>query len=618
MDFLVVQFLTGLAGACSLFLVAAGLSLIFGVTRVVNFAHGALYMLGAYFAYALIARLGAGPLGFWAGLALAALAVGALGAGLEATLLRRLYGSPELFQLLATFGVALIAEDAVLWLFGPEELVGPRAPGLGGSVRLLGHQLPEYDLFLLALGPAVLGLLWLMLHRTRFGVLVRAATEDRDMVGALGVDQAWLFTAVFAIGAALAGLGGALAIPRSAAHAAMDVEVIVEAFVVVVVGGMGSVLGAFLAAVLIAELHAFGIVLFPDLTLVLVFLVMAVVLVLRPQGLLGRAEGIAREGPAERASLAPPRRGIGPGWAALALLLLGAPLLLGEYHLGVLTEILIFALFAASLHFLVGIGGLVSFGHAAYFGLGAYAAALAAKALGWGLGPALLLAPAAALVGGLVLGWFCVRLSGIYLAMLTLAFAQILFAVAFQWSALTGGDNGILGVWPPAWAAGGARFYYLALALVAAALFLLRRIVFAPFGYALRAARDSALRAEAIGIDVIRWRWLAFALAGGFAGLAGGLYAFFKGSVFPAALGVPISLDGLVMLLLGGVGTLSGPLLGALAYKLLQIGIATATDFWRLYLGLVIVGLVLAFPHGLGGFLAGLGGHRRGAPGRGG
>ena len=179
----VVQLLNGLAGASSLFLVAAGLSLIFGVTRIVNFAHGSFYMAGIYVAYTLVERLGSG-IGFWPALALAAIAVGVLGALVEMLLLRRIYRAPELFQLLATFALVLVIKDAILWLWGPEELLGPRAPGLSGSVTILGRQFPSYDLFLIVVGPVVLGLLWLLLTRTRWGTLVRAATQDREMVSA--------------------------------------------------------------------------------------------------------------------------------------------------------------------------------------------------------------------------------------------------------------------------------------------------------------------------------------------------------------------------------------------------------------------------------------------------
>ena len=177
------------------------MSLIFGVTRIVNFAHGSFYMLGLYLAYTLITRFGQAALGFWFAIILASLVVAAVGALLEYFLLRRIYQAPELFQLLATFAVVLIVRDASLSIWGPEDLLGPRAPGLRGSVEIFGRPFPQYDPVLIFIGPLVLALLWWMLKRTRFGVLIRAATQDREMVGALGVNQAWLFTAVFALGA---------------------------------------------------------------------------------------------------------------------------------------------------------------------------------------------------------------------------------------------------------------------------------------------------------------------------------------------------------------------------------------------------------------------------------
>ena len=205
----------------------------------------------------------------------------------------------------------------------------------------------------------------------------------------------------------------------------------------------------------------------------------------------------------------------------------------------------------------------------------------------------------------MVFGWFCVRLSGVYLAMLTLAFAQIAWSVAFQWVELTGGDNGILGVWPSAWAAGKVTYYYLALALCVAAVLGLRAIIFSPFGYALRAGRDSPVRAEAIGLDVARINWAAFAIAAVAAGMAGGLYAYFKGSVFPTYMAIPKSVDALLMVLLGGVQTVSGPIVGAFAFAWLQDWLVRAiAEYWRFVLGAAIVVLVLAFPQGLvGGFL---------------
>ena len=599
---LLLQALSGLASASSLFLVASGLTVIFGVSRIVNFAHGSLYMLGAYLAFTLVTFLPRGHLGFWGGILGAALLVGLIGILVEVLLLRRIYRAPELFQLLATFGVVLIVQDLALLTWGPQDLLGPRAPGLRGSVAIAGLRFPLYELFLILVGPLVLGLLLLLFHRTRWGTLVRAATQDREMVGALGVNQRVLFTSVFFLGACLAGLAGALQLPRESVNLHMDLAVISEVFVVVVVGGLGSLGGAFLAALLIGELHAFGILVFPRITLVLVFLVMAVVLVLRPHGLLGSPHEPAR---AATAVTEPPTRPApGPlrllGLAALAAAVLLPPFA-GDYTLTVLTDIAIAILFAASLHLIMGPGGMASFGHAAYFGFGAYAAALLTKWLAAPMAVGLLLAPFAAGLFGLIFGWFCVRLSGVYAAMLTLAFAQIAWSVAFQWVEVTGGDNGILGVWPSTWAAEKLIYYYLALTACLGATLLLRRIIHAPFGYALRAQRDSPLRAEAIGMDGFRIRWLAFALAALMAGVAGGFFAYAKGSVFPTFLSIPRSVDALLMVLLGGVRTLSGPILGALAYTGLQEQLVRVTDLWRLVLGCAIVVLVLFFPQGLAG-----------------
>jgi branched-chain amino acid transport system permease protein len=601
MQLLVVQLLSGLASAASLFLVASGLSLIFGVTRIVNFAHGAFFMLGAYLAFTLTDRF-AGPLGFWGGMALAAVLVGLLGALFEILLLRRIYRAPELFQLLATFGATLVVEDLVLLIWGPEDLLAPRAPGLSGAIEVVGKRVPSYDLFLILLGPLVLALLWLLLHRTRWGVLVRAATQDRDMVAALGVNQKWLFTGVFALGTFLAGVGGALQAPREAVDHTMDLRIIVEIFVVVVIGGLGSIEGAFVAAVLVSLLNAFGILILPKISLVLVFLLMALVLVIRPRGLFGRREGAARVSGAAVMNVWKP---LDRNSRVIALTLIVvaalAPLALGPYGLAVATEIAIFVLFAASLHLLVSVGGLASFGHAAFLGLGCYGAALAVKMLGSPMLPALVAGPLLAAFAAAVIGWFAVRLSGVYAAMLTLAFAQILWSIAFQWEPVTGGDNGLLGVWPSPWAASAAHFYWLTLALVVLAVVGLRMIIFSPFGYALRAARDSELRSEAIGINRRRMQWQAFVIAGASAGLAGALFAFLKGSVFPDTMGVSTSIDGLVMVLLGGVETVSGPIVGAVVYKLLSIWLVSHTGYSKLVLGLVIIGLVLLFPKGIAG-----------------
>ncbi|MEM9635838.1 MAG: ABC transporter permease [Pseudomonadota bacterium] len=602
MSFYFAQLLTGLANASSLFLIASGLSIIFGVTRIVNFAHGSFYMIGAYLSFTLVTKIGSSVPGFWLSVVLAAALVGVIGLLIEITVLRRIYRSPELFQLVATFGLVLIFQDITLAVWGAEDLLGPRAPGLDRAVRIFGQPIPEYDLALIAIGPIVLAVIWFLFHRTRWGVLVRAATQDREMVGALGVNQTWLFSGTFLLGSFLAGLGGALQIPREAVSLQMDMSIIVEAFVVVVIGGMGSVGGAFVAAILISVLNAFAVLTFPQISLVLPFLVMAIVLIVRPYGLFGKAGSEHRPDEEPQRPLRTLTASENQFVLGGLLLLLALPFFADSFTSILLIDVMIATLFAVSLHFLMGTGGMVSFGHAAYFGAGAYAAAVMVKALGIGMLPALLLAPVAAGLTGLVFGWFCVRLSGVYLTMLTLAAAQILWSVTFQWQDVTGGDDGILGVWPSKWASDDTVYFYLAFVFCVGGIWFLQRVTHAPFGYALRGIRDSRIRAESIGINSRFSQWMGFALAGSLAGLAGALFAFAKGSVFPDSLGVANSVDGLVMVLIGGIHALFGPILGASIFVLIENWV-TRLEFWRFIFGAIILLVVLVAPDGIAGGL---------------
>jgi branched-chain amino acid transport system permease protein len=605
MSFLLIQLLAGLANAMFLFLIASGLTLIFGVTRIVNFAHGSFYMLAAYLTYSLASALPLGPVAFYGSALIAAALVAILGGLVEVTLLRRIYRAPELYQLLLTFALVLVVADVVRFAWGADNKTGPEAPGLRGSVRLVGQLFPTYDLAIIGFGPLVAVLLWLVFYRTRWGVLIRAATQDREMVAALGVDQARLFTGVFVLGSFLAGLAGALQVPRLALTTVMDTAVIVEAFVVVVIGGLGSVWGALLASLLIGVLGAFGILILPRISIVLIFVVMAGVLIVRPWGLLGRPDGGSRAaGPGRAAEAA--RISAGPRAIALLLaVLVVMPALLPTFYVWLCVEILAFALFASSLHLLMGTGGMVSFGHAAYFGVGAYGAALFMKGSGVAMPVAFLAAPLLAAAVAVIFGYWSVRLTSIYFAMLTLAFAQILYAIVHQWYEVTGGDNGLLGVWPPRALASAVHYYYWALAAAVAGMALLRMVGASPFGLALRAARDHARRAEAIGINIRSHQLVAFVVAGFFAGLAGAIFVFLKGSVFPGYVDTPMSVEPLVMVLLGGIGSTAGPIIGAVVYKLLDSLVTRYTDYWQLVLGAILIVLVIAFPRGIVGVFGG-------------
>jgi branched-chain amino acid transport system permease protein len=250
--------------------------LIFGVTRTINFAHGSLYMLAAYLTVTMGTVLPFGSLSPYAGMLLAPVGVALLGGLVEIGLLRRVYRAPELYQLLLTFALVLILGDVVRFFWGAEHRVGLKPPGLDGTVLVLGQLVPTYDLAVLALGPAVALGLWGVLHHTRWGVLVRAAASDREMAGALGVNQAWLFTGVFVVGSWLAGVAGALQVARQPLTTVMDAAIIVEAFVVVVIGGMGNVFGAFLGAVLLGVLQSLGILWLPREFHSVVFVLMAI------------------------------------------------------------------------------------------------------------------------------------------------------------------------------------------------------------------------------------------------------------------------------------------------------------------------------------------------------
>ncbi|PYM43249.1 MAG: branched-chain amino acid ABC transporter permease [Candidatus Rokuibacteriota bacterium] len=286
--FVVVQCLNGLTQAMFLFLIASGLTLIFGVLGVLNFAHGSLYMLGAYLSYTIASLFVGRPSAFWVALVLGSLGVALAGGLIEAIFLRPVYRRAELDQLLVTYALVLIIGDVVKFAWGPDNRSISRPAILAGSVLVGGRDFPTYNLVVIALGPLVAAALWLLLTRTQFGRLIRAAASDREMVGVVGADVSRLFTGVFVLGAWLGGLGGGLAAPVGAIYPGMDVEVIAESFIVVVVGGMGSLTGTLLGSLIIGQLNAFGILFFPRFALLFVYVLMVVVLVVRPWGLLGK------------------------------------------------------------------------------------------------------------------------------------------------------------------------------------------------------------------------------------------------------------------------------------------------------------------------------------------
>jgi branched-subunit amino acid ABC-type transport system permease component len=287
-SFLFSQFIGGLSTAMFLFLIASGLSLVFGVMRVINFAHGSFYMLGAYLAWQAVQWLHPVGGGFWLATLFAAVGVGLLGAVIERVFFRSLYGREELYQLLFTYGLVLILGDAAKFLWGVDQLSVSTPPVLSGGVEIFGTTQPLYTLFIIAIGPAIAIAGSLILNRTGIGRMVRAAQMDREMLDALGANVGMIYTGMFVFASFLAGLSGALVTPIQSIVPGMDVLIIVQAFIVVVIGGIGSFWGTFWGSVIYGEVLSFGILIFPGFSLFSVFALMAVILIVRPWGLFGR------------------------------------------------------------------------------------------------------------------------------------------------------------------------------------------------------------------------------------------------------------------------------------------------------------------------------------------
>ena len=612
MGLFAIQLFNGLSHATTLFLMAAGLTLIFGVTRIVNFAHGSFYMLGAMLSAHVVTiwlpSWGESAWGYAAAMLLGAACAAAVGALVELLLLRRMLGVPELYQLVATFGLSLLMHDAMLWGFGPDEVFAPRFAGLKGSIEVAGEFLPTWHIVTIILGPLVWLGLHLLLTKTTWGQRLRAATADRTMLAALGINPAPLMLGAVALGCGLAGLGGALRLPSEPANLQMDLNVVVETFVVVVTGGLGSISGAFLAALLIGMVHAVGVSVFPQATLVVVFVTMAVVLAVRPQGLMGSALDAGAQHSAKIFDFSDVEyRKFATKLIVIGVL--GAMLsawLAGDYWQALALDVMILAIFGISLQSMMALGGLVSFGHAAFFALGAYGTALSHTAWGASLPLALAMGCTAALAAAALFGALVVRSAGVYLAMLSLALAQVVWATATQWTALTGGDNGVIGLNLVTEDTRGV-FYLLVCGLALLSVAALGYASQTRFGAALQAARDAPGRASASGLPVGWLRYRAFVESAVLAALAGGLFAAHKGAVFPSSAGVGMSVDALLVTLLGGVHWVWGALMGSALLTVVQAELGRSFAYWRGALGLLVMLLMVWAPSGLGGWRAKLG-----------
>jgi branched-chain amino acid transport system permease protein len=603
MEFFLEQLLNGLVYGMLLFLTAAGLSLIFGLMNVVSLTHGSFFMLGGYVGFSIYQLTGS----FWLAFLLAPVPIGIVGIVMEMAFLRPLYRRGHLDQVLLTFGFTFIFFDAVQTLWGRDVISLPQPAALDGVVALGTGVFSTYRLFLIALGFVIALALWLFLDRSRLGARVRAGVDDAAMAGGLGVNIPALFTAIFGAGVALAALGGVAAGPIFGMYPGEDAEILIPAFIVIVVGGMGSLRGAFVGSLLIGEADTFGKAYVPQLALFLIYLVMAVVLLARPQGLFGikHAPAASPTGAAPDTPLQS-RRAMIAGLVVVAALIV-YPLFVADYQRQLVTELFIFAIFAMSLDLLVGYTGLMSLGHAAFFGLGAYVVIVLGTLFGLDAWIGVALGIVVAALAALIIGYFCVRTSGIPFLMLTLAFSQLVYSVALKWRDVTGGSDGIGIPEKPGFfgfdLSHALPMYFMALGFFVLCFLALRRLVASPLGRVFVGIRENEARMLAIGYATRRYKLASFTIGGAVAGFAGGLYAIFNGFISPDAVYWSASGDVLIMVMLGGAGTLLGPVFGAAAFLLMKNLVSTYSEHWLFIIGAIFVLCVMFFPGGIWGTL---------------
>jgi branched-chain amino acid transport system permease protein len=613
--------LNGVTLAGLYFLVASGFTLVFGLMRNVNLAHGSLYLLGAYIGYDVTQGTNNWLLGVVAG----TLAVGVVGALLQVLVFQRLAGD-ELRQTLVTIGISIVAADLMLAIWGgktyqftiPEWLDGAVATPIVTAIKANGQivtmRYPFYRLIVLA-ASIVIGVgLWLVLNKSKVGMMIRAGVDDRAMLSMTGVNVRLLFVGVFAIGGMLAGFSGVIGGSALSVAPGEDVRYLLASLVVVIVGGMGSITGAAIGALLIGLAEQIGLVYFPTYGIVLTFVIMVVTLALRPQGIMGNARTRLSDPPriASPGDIVSPEFTPAAAWLGLALIIF--PLVVSPFvafQLG--AQSLILGMIALSLMILAGYGGMVSLAQLTVAGVAGYSVAILGPngtgvlGLGW---PWWLYVPVSILIAGGVsalIGMIAVRTAGIYTIMITLAVATAFYYFAQQNYSLFNGHSGFRGVAAPTVFGVEWRqpipFYYLTLGVAAVAYSVVIYCARSTFGRALMATRDNQRRMRAVGYNVTHHRVAAYFFAGVIAGAAGVLYVWFNGRISPGTVGVGEVIGILVIAVIGGLRHPIGPFIGAALYVFLKtfaIDVVGADRFNTL-IGLVFLVIVFASPDGLFG-----------------
>ncbi len=606
-------FINGLTYAMMLFILSAGLNIMLGYLGVLNFAHGALFLLGAYVTYTVTSLCG----NYWIALLVAPLAVGLFGVATELIFLRHLYKRHHVYSILLTFGLILVIYDLIKIVWGTDVKTVTTPPLLQGSVTLFGQIIPITSLFIIGVGILTAGGLWLVFQKTTFGKVLRAIALDREIAEALGFNVASRGTAAFALGAGLAGLAGVLGALKLSIVAGVDAELLIYSFAIVVIGGVGSFRGTFVASLIVGEMTVLSSLFLPEVSMSLIFVLLVVFLSIYPRGMFGREIEQVHYPIAPYLGEPTGRlRILGGDFVSLAIavlvvvLLFLAPQWLSRYETFLLAEIMIFALFAISFNILFGFTGLLSFGQASIFGAGAYAMALILMHLthSWWLAflGSLVISTSLAVIIGLC----SIHRSEIYFGMLTLAFSMLFYSILYKWNSLTGGADGLSGIPQPVLDFGFTQItlssplsnFYLILAVVAVSYFALRAIIRSPFGQVLLAIRENPVRMEYLGLPVKRYKFIAFVIAGFFTGVSGALFAPFAGTIDSMASHWTKSGEPIFMSLIGGISTLIGPGLGTLFYYVLHSYVVAVTEYWQLVLGSVLILVVMIFPMGISGY----------------
>jgi branched-chain amino acid transport system permease protein len=597
------QLLLGLINGSFYAMLSLGLAVIFGMLNIINFTHGAQYMMGAFGAYFLLQYLG---ISYWWALLLAPIGVALTGIIIERTMLSRLYNLDHLYGLLLTFGIALVTQGFFRHQYGTSGIPYPIPEALQGGHRLTFMFLPNYRAWVIVFSLVVCLATWFLIERTKLGAYLRAATENPSLVRAFGINVPRMITLTYGAGVGLAALAGVLAAPIYQVNPLMGADLIVVVFAVVVIGGMGSILGSIVTGFALGVIEGLTKVFYPEASNTVIFVIMALVLLIKPSGLFGRPAaqasavehgGTSSAGDAGQSAL----KFLG----LLALFFIVAPFFIYPLFL---MKALCFALFACAVNLLVGYVGLLSFGHAMFLGTAGYVSAHAAKV--WGLPPelALLAGAGSAFLLGIVTGLLTIRRQGIYFAMTTLAFAQMIYFFALQ-APFTGGEDGIQGV-PRGMLFGlldlrnQATMYCVVFAIVFGALLLMYRIIHSPFGEILKAIRENEQRAISLGYRTDRYKLMAFVLSATLAGLAGATKALVFQLASLTDVHWSMSGEAVLMTLVGGLGTVFGPVVGAFIIIAMQNYLAQFGQWVTIIQGFIFIICVLAFRRGIAGEIA--------------